>query len=651
MRSAQPRDRGLARFAIPALGVLGVALILLLGINTDVWLSWDSANYLSAARSLVAGEGLILPNGTSYPAGPLFPFLLAAGAPFGIDAVDVARYVNAAAFGLTVFTTAAWLHRRLRSPLLAVWAGAACLLMPVLYSAAASVWTEIVFILFTMAALSLLDRFLSSGKAPALLLAAAAAAAACLTRYIGAALIGAGALILLLRNGAGMRARLRDAALWSVVSLAPISVWMVRNLLVLGVPLGSNAPSDDYSGLAGLHLATGELAVWLFGATGFDVLNGAFGRVTGIDLAGPATVAAIAVKSILLAAPVLGAGYALARYRPRVLRAHRTVLTVTIGYAAAYSLVLLVYLWLTRILLPVRYLLPLFPPLLVAATLALDGCLASRSLTKARVGTVVVAAAMSLWLVQHAGAPWLHSRTHAAAHRSIRERLRARPSPAIESDVIRFVRANQLDGIVWSSEPWLLYLYAGQRGIGTTPGSLAEITDHLANLHPATSIYVVLFDYTFRFRNYGYGVDDLRALPGVDLVADLGDGAIFHRPAVVPAPPAENRVVRAYFDIHVYEDALAYFREPCTGAEVQADFFLRVVPAAADLSAGARAWGANFNNLDFSFAERGVIQDGRCLAVLTFDYRIARFHTGQSRPGHPPFWEVEATVRDAAPVP
>lgn len=641
MRSVQLRDRGgLARFAIPALGVLGVALILLLGANTGVRLHWDSGEYLSAARSLVAGQGLVLMNGTPYPAGPLFPFLLAAGAPFGIDAADVARYLNAAAFGLTVFTIAAWLHRRLRSPLLAVWAGAACLLMPALHFFAAGVWSEMVFLLFTVAALSLLDRFLGSGKTPALLLAAAAAGAACLTRYVGAALIGAGALILLLRSGAGMRARIRDAALWSVVSLAPISVWMVRNLLVLGVPLGENRP-DDYSGLNSLHLATGELAVWLFGPTGFDLLSGAFDRVTGIGLAGPATVAAVAVKSVLLAAPVLGAGYALARYRREFLSAYRTVLTVALGYAAAYSLVLLVFLWFTQYLLPVRYLVPLFPPLLVTAALALDGCIAKRSFARARVGTVVAAAVTSLWLVQQAG----------ATYADIRTSLRAPPQAAIESDLIRYVRANRLDGHVWTSELWLLYLHAGQRG-GTISRSLAELTGYLADWEPAKSVYLVLFDSSFRAGDhYDYGVDDLRAVPGLELVADLDDGVILHRPAAVPASAAEDRIVRAYFDVHVYEDALAYFREPCTGADVQADFFLRLVPAAeADLSADARAREAVFTNLDFSFAERGVIAAGRCLAVLTFDYRIARFHTGQFRPGHPPLWEVEATVRDAAPA-
>lgn len=648
MRPVRTRDRGdLARFAIPALGALGVALILLLGVNYCAGWTADTANYLSAARNLVAGNGLVMWNGDPYPAGPLFPFLLAAAELLGIDAAGAARHLNAAAFGLTVFTTAAWLRRRLRSPLLAVWAGGACLLMPALATAAASVWTEIIFILFTMVSLSSLDRFLNSGKAKALLAAAAAAGAACLTREVGAILIGSGALILLLRNDGGTRARIRDAALWSVVSLAPYGAWIVRNLLVKGSPLGVWAPIE-FSGLMSLHLATGELALWLFGPTGFEVLDGAFGLVTGIDLAGPATVAAIAAKSVLLAASVLGAGYALARYRPGFLRANRTTLTLAIAFAATYLLFLLVFRPLTGHPMDVRYLLPLFPPLLVAATLVLDGCLANRSFTNARVGRVVATAVMSLWMAQQAGATvgniewWMG---------------RCWPSPeSPESDVLRYLRANPLDGVIWSSEPWALYLHTDHGRLGTINDSLA---DQLANAKSvqSESVYVVLFDWSFRIRDYGYGVDDVGALPGVELVADLDDGVIYHRRAVIPASAtedrsaAEDRVVRAYFDVHVYEDALAYVREPCAGADVQAGFFLRVVPAAADRSATAPAQGADFNSLDFSFAERGVIADGRCLAVVTFDYPIARFHTGQSRPGYPPFWEVETAVRDLAPAP
>ena len=646
---------GVARFSIPALATLGAALILsggsfpdalmgVFGANTRIGMIWDSGHYLSLARNLAAGDGFVIWNGAPSADAPVFPLLMAAGELIGIDAVAAARYVNAAAFGLTVFAVAAWLKRRVRAPLLAVWAGCVCALMPALIYAAASVWTEIIFILFTVVCLALLDRFLSGGKAPALLLAAAAASAACLTRYIGVTLILAGALILLLRNDTGMRTRIRDTALWSAASLAPMGAWMVRNLQVIGSPFVVYA--DGFSGLLSLHRATGEFALWLFRPTGFDLLNGAFGYVTGIDLAG-LTVTAIAARSLLLAATALGAGYALARYRPEFLRANRIPLTIAIVFAAAYSLFLVGYLPLRDVTLPVRYLLPLFPPLLVAATMVLDGFFARGSFTNAaaaKIGPVaavpaVVATVMSLGL---AGDTYHIAK---AALNDPRGRIE-------ESAILRYLSANRLAGDdVWTNHPPALHFATGQRRIGTISQSLAEVTDRLANRDPAESIYLVLFGvewYHAWFGDSDYEFDDLAALPGVELVADLDDGVIFHRPS--SASSADESVVRAYFDIHVYEDALVYFKEPCTEADVQAHFFLRVIPGRAGLSAAARAEGAAFNSLDFAFAERGVIQDGRCLAVVPLDYEIMQFHTGQFRPGHPlslanpPFWEVKTTT-------
>ena len=629
----------MARFAILALGALGVALILLLGDDFSYargGMIWDSAYYVSAARNLAAGEGFVVFDGRQYSDPPLFPLLMATGVLVGIDAVDAARYVNAAAFGLTVFTVAAWLIRHVRSPLLAVWAGCACACSISLASAAVSIWTEIIFVLFIVVSLSRLDRFLSRPTAPALLLAAAAAAAACLTRYAGAPLIGAGALILLLRNDTGMRDRLRDTALWSAVSLAPIASWaaVIRSPAV--------ASDVGISGLYSLHEATGKFVLWLFGPTGFDLLNGTLGRVTGIDLAG-ITVTAIAVKSVLLAVAALGSGYALARYRPGFLQANRTPLTVAAVFAAAYVLFLVMFLPLRGITLTSRYLLPLFPPLLVVATLVLDGFVAKGSFKNAaaaaKIGLaatavpVVVAIVTSLWLVQQVG----------ATYRATKDGLHDIPG-FVESDFIRYLSTNRLDGYVWTNHAPVVFFFTEHRYIGSISGSLAEIKNDLANWRPAESVYVVLFEWD--------GNSDAWAtLPSVELVADLDAGVIFHRrPAVpassadLPASSAEDRVVRAHFDIHAYEDALVYFKEPCTKADVQADFFLHVIPIdAANLSAAARAEGSVFNSLDFAFAERGVIQDGRCLAVVTLDYEIMQFHTGQFRPGHPPFWEVTTT--------
>ena len=614
--------------ALAAVSVAGALLILLRHANYGVGLDRDAALYVAAARNLVAGNGLLAWDGTPYQgAGPLYPLLLAAAGFLGFDVIDAAGSVNAAAFGLTVFAAAAWVKRHVRSPWLAVWAGCACALAPTLAFVAAFAAPEAVFVLFVVVSLSLLDRFLGAGSRSTLLLAAAAAAAACLTRYAGVSLAAAGALVLLLRRAPAVRRRIGDAAVWAALSLVPGGVWMVRNLPVIESPLGA-ATGDPFSGLISLHRAAGELVSWLLGSTGLDLLTGPVRSAAGVDLTAAAP-AAIVVQAAVLAAAAVGAA-ALVRRRPGFVRRRRTVLAAALVFAAAYTLVLAVSLPLAGGALPVRSLLPLFPPLLVVAALVLDEFTAHRA---AAAGAVAVL--MAAWLALPA----------AATYDDVRRWRTAGPEAGYsskrwtESAVIRYLNRNRMDDAVWSTDPVALYFHTGRRPLAALNPSLDALTERLAGLSPATSVWVVWFDDSIHAPDYDAG--EVAALPGMELMSDQEDGVIFR------VTGAADVVLRSpVFDIFLYEDALAYFKEPCSEADVQADLFLHVIPAdAADLSAAARAQDTFFNSLDFSFSERGIIRDGRCLAVVTFDYRIVQFHTGQFRPGQRPFWEVESTER------
>lgn len=55
------------------------------------------------------------------------------------------------------------------------------------------------------------------------------------------------------------------------------------------------------------------------------------------------------------------------------------------------------------------------------------------------------------------------------------------------------------------------------------------MTESLANRDSAEAVYLVLFERSFRDRSYDYGFDEGAALPGVELVAYLDDGAIFSK--------------------------------------------------------------------------------------------------------------------------
>ncbi len=102
--------------------------------------------------------------------------------------------------------------------------------------------------------------------------------------------------------------------------------------------------------------------------------------------------------------------------------------------------------------------------------------------------------------------------------------------------------------------------------------------------------------------------------------------------------------IRSDFDVYLSENALAYVREPCARADVEATFFLHLYPFDVnDLPDDRKRHG--FDNLDFRFDQRGMIFDGICMATVALpEYDIARIGTGQYVPvdgGYHHFWEEE----------
>ena len=86
---------------------------------------------------------------------------------------------------------------------------------------------------------------------------------------------------------------------------------------------------------------------------------------------------------------------------------------------------------------------------------------------------------------------------------------------------------------------------------------------------------------------------------------------------------------RSEFDLYIRGGKLYYVKDQCGGADVQASFFLHVVPEDEnDLPDDRREHG--FDNLDFGFDVRGVVFDGKCAAAVDLpQYAIARIVTGQ----------------------
>jgi 4-amino-4-deoxy-L-arabinose transferase-like glycosyltransferase len=244
------------------LGLLGGALLYHCLRRHGIALSTDSIGYLSVAQNLTAGHGFVNYDGRPFvDQPPLYPLLLAALGLLGIAPAGAACGINVTAFALIVCAAARWLLRHVPSVLMAVIGTAAVLLSAPLLFVSRFAWTETLFILWVLLALSQVERSLREGKRSALLLAAGFSALAVLTRYSGVSVIVAGAVVLLLAIERTPIRRIRDVGFFALASTLPFAAWCIRNYRVSGTLMGERAPSSET--LAQCFLDVGQgLARW-----------------------------------------------------------------------------------------------------------------------------------------------------------------------------------------------------------------------------------------------------------------------------------------------------------------------------------------------------------------------------------------------------
>ena len=95
------------------------------------------------------------------------------------------------------------------------------------------------------------------------------------------------------------------------------------------------------------------------------------------------------------------------------------------------------------------------------------------------------------------------------------------------------------------------------------------------------------------------------------------------------------------FDVYRRSGVLAYLKENCAPGDVDARFFLHIIPAdVADLATDRRESG--YANFDFRFGEYGARIGDICVAERELpDYAIERIRTGQFVSGEGAIWRVE----------
>ena len=668
-----------------ALGIAAACLVLLRQTEFGPGLTPDSAAYVFAASNLYAGRGFP-PEFTFWP--PLLPLIFAATAVFRDDMIAAAAAVNAVAFGLAVFVVATWLRRYRVSPWLVAWAGLALALSPAA-GVAAYVWSESVFVLFVLAALSSMDRFLATGTPRTLLVSAGFAALCFLTRYAGASVVVCGVALIAMRTALEPKPKwkIRAALLfYATIGFAPTAVWTMRNLLVFGYPIGDRSVFDGQFQVSDTVRMLVETT--LNATVGPKVLD-------RIDSSAPTVDGskAHAKNQLIWLLAVWGLiGCALVRWRRAGLWPGWPGVAVAGGFVLCYVAFLAVASPLGGLNPEPRFAVPLYAPMLVVLTLALHACHAHAwSATAGWDGEwaawrrwlvrSAMAAALWLWLAQWV-APNIVEMRQWAKHGSDGYGARR----WIESETLAYLRSTTFDGCLVSNDPFAVYLLAdsgnGVEFVEAAVESPAAQRQHgvgaimsytRGNGMPCSEDRYVVWFYAPRLRKYTNLAAFLAASPNLRLIAVHTDGIVFHqgeREAGDGADDAATQLAEALLrrgregelaaasHFHVYYDGsrrhLTYVRRPCAPADVGPRFFLHVTPKdPADRSFVQRntRWRppqVGFHNLDFSFAPHGVRNGDLCVASKALpSFAIAHIRTGQWSPAQETIWSTTFAVPPA----
>ena len=435
-------DRRPDRFTLllGAAAVLGAGLVLLRLASYGPRMGWDAVEYITVARNLLAGDGLVgLLSGPLAYWPPLYPAMLAGGGLFGLDPYAVAGPLNAAIFGLTVLVAGWWLRRHLHSRLLWLWGCFSIALALPLAEVASEAMSESAFILFVTLALTQIDAHLRGGGRASLILAAAFSALACLTRYMGVSVILA-VVPLLLAARVAPREKMKRIVVYALIAAAPMGLWMLRNFLLAGSTTGERGwgfYSFDFIAYQFLRLAVWDW--WLVGLT-----------------------------APVLLALVMAACHALHRLSRRKSGAPVPSevawgpLRVCGGFALAY-LTLLVAAMMSGSTwdgLQWRFLAPVYVPLLLAALLLMDGALryarrrAPRGIVPPRQGVMAIGGALAAVLMlvlslQTAALVVLHARELPLWNAGLRQAFAAPRWRNSES--VQYIREAALTGAIWSN--------------------------------------------------------------------------------------------------------------------------------------------------------------------------------------------------------
>jgi len=224
--------------------IAAVAGCILIYISTSIHgagISPDSIVYMSTARNLCHGLGFYEFNGYPMVDFPVFypTFLSCILFLSHSDVLVFAPFVNGILFGTIVFISGYILQKFVTTHRWYKWMVLSIIVLsPSLIEIYTMLWSETLFIFFTLLFFLAFKNYYSNHSLGALMLVSLIAALAFLTRYAGITLIGTGGILLLVNVKSGWRKKITHLLIFSLVSVSLVVMNLLRNTTLTGTLTG-----------------------------------------------------------------------------------------------------------------------------------------------------------------------------------------------------------------------------------------------------------------------------------------------------------------------------------------------------------------------------------------------------------------------------
>jgi hypothetical protein len=498
------------QLALVILSLVGVGLVLLSTSRYGVGISPDSTQYISTARSLLAGNGYLgFDDAPFRDSPPLFAALLAFLGAIGIEPLIGARFLNAFAFGLIILLSGRLFLTHVRSKVLVVLGTTTILLSVPLFSVSVMAWTEPVFVLLSVLFVIYLSEFLDENRLSVLFLVSILVGLACLQRFIGITLVLTGfVLIVSSLPKVSLLGRSKYAVVFAGISVVPVLIWIIQSYVLTSTLTGGRSPSR-FALSQSIVQTLSTMAIW-FVPRGVP----SWMKMVGLGL----------VLSVMLVTPV---SLCYRSRREASINSKELMEERTAGaFVLVYALALIVYSAIfdgekiaDRLLAPM-YVLIMF---MVFVGIEQVSNFLNVRLRRPALGTFAVILLCTLWLTY----PLARVSEHALSY--------ARNGPPgfntvawRESPTIQWLQAHPLEGKVYSNAPDVVYILTG-RAAHLSPCRSVDVSELRNSLSSGLDHYVVWFDIGWfdEWRSHCYDMRKLASIFDIEEVATFSDGGIY----------------------------------------------------------------------------------------------------------------------------